>query len=126
VSLPETDAAPALLAGGYSTSSEVPAVAPEKNRVRVLAQFGGGRGGGLGGMGGGGGGMGGMGGGMGGMGGGGMGGGMGGMMGGGGGGGGGVSIDPKIQLKKDSSGKLDQRRKEATGTNPGKGGFSSD
>jgi hypothetical protein len=63
----------------------------------------------------------------GGLGGGGMGGGMMGGMGGGmGGGGGGVSIDPKIQLKKDSSGKLDQRRKEATGAKPNKGGFSSD
>ena len=72
--------------------------------------MGGGGGGGMGGGGMGGGGMGG-----GGMGGGGM-----------GGGGGGVSIDPKIQLKKDSSGKLDQRRKEATGTKPNKGGFSSD
>lgn len=89
------------------------------DRIKGLGQFGGG------GMGGGGMGGGGMGGGM--MGGGGMGGGgMGGMMGGGMGGGGGVSIDPKIQLKNDSSGKLDQRRKEATGNKPSKGGFSSD
>ena len=40
-------------------------------------------------------------------------------------GGGGISIDPKIQLKKDSSGKLDQRRKEATSAKPSKGGFSN-
>ena len=91
------------------------------DRIRALGQFGAGGGGGM--MGGGGGGMmggGGMGGGMGGMMGGGMGGGMGGM------GGGGVSIDPSIKFKKDSSGKLEQRRKEATNSKPQKGSFSAD
>jgi hypothetical protein len=68
----------------------------------------------MGGMGGGGGGMGGMGGG-----------GMGGMMG-GGGGGGGVSIDPKIRLSRDSSGKLNERRRQATKSLPSKGGFASE
>ena len=47
------------------------------------------------------------------------------MGGGGMGGGGGVSIDPKIQLKKDSSGKLDDRRREATSVKPTRGNFSS-
>jgi hypothetical protein len=71
-----------------------------------------------------------MGGGMmgGGMGGGGMGGGMmgGGMGGGGMGGGGGVAIDPKIQLKKDETGKLDASRREATKKRPTRGSFSTD
>ena len=53
-----------------------------------------------------------------------MGGGMGGMGGMGGGGGGGVTIDPRIRLKQDSSGKLDELRTKATGKSPNSGSFA--
>ncbi len=97
------------------SASSPPAAAGSRNRVSALGQFGGGgMGGGM--MGGGG-----MGGG--GMGGGGM---MGGMGDGMGGGGGGVAIDPKIQLKKDGTGKLDASRREATKKRPTRGSFSTD
>lgn len=69
-----------------------------KDRIQGLGQFGGGYGGG-------------------------------GAEGGGGGGGegaGGVSINPKIKTKQDSSGNLEQRRKKATSKAPPKGSFSSE